>query len=306
MQRIFQFEINEPPAEKRLDRFLYSKIGLVSRMFLKNLIEQNACLVNGVPKPGGYKLKNGDQIVIEFDDATATAMTPENIQLDIVFEDEEIIVLNKPAGMLVHPTKNVKNGTLSNALAFYLNNSQNNEVAENQFESKIQNPKSKITVRPGLVHRLDKQTSGLMLVAKTARALRILSAHFERKLVKKIYLAVVEGIVSEDAGIISAPIGRVEEKPHWRIMPEGKKAETNFRTLRRRAETTLLELEPVTGRTNQLRIHCAELGHPIVGDEWYGAKQSARLCLHAAKLSFYHPNGGWLTFESELPLDFAK
>jgi 23S rRNA pseudouridine1911/1915/1917 synthase len=286
MPREFQFEITESDRNKRLDRFLYDHIGAVSRMFLADLIRQNLAFVNGEPQPGGYKLKLTDKVSITFDDTAETAMTPEDLPLEIIFEDAEILVVNKPAGMLVHPTKRVKTGTLANALTFHLN----------------QNNPDKI-IRPGLIHRLDKETSGLMVTAKTARALRILSDHFQRKLIEKKYLAVVDGIVSQDEGRATAPIGRLAgEKPHWRVLPDGKEAETVWRVLERRSDnTTLLELTPITGRTNQLRIHCAHLGYPIVGDSWYGGREFSRLCLHAARLAFHHPNGGWLDFSAELP-----
>ena len=256
-------------------------------MFLADLIRQNQCFVNGETQPGGYHLKTGDAVEISIDSTAKTAMTPENIPLEILFEDEEILVVNKPAGMLVHPTNSDKSGTLANALVFHLNP-----------KSEIENPK---LIRPGIVHRLDKETSGLLVIAKTARALRILGSHFQRKLVKKIYAALVEGIVSENEGTIQAPIGRLEEKPHWRVLPDGKESETKFKVLERRNNATLLELEPVTGRTNQLRIHCAEIKHPIVGDALYGGREFARLCLHAQKLGFFHPDGGWLEFSSTLP-----
>jgi 23S rRNA pseudouridine1911/1915/1917 synthase len=286
-EQTLTFQISAAHDKHRLDRFLYDQIGAVSRMFLRDLIEQEFCTVNGESKPRGYHLQENDSIEITFDADAATAMTPENIRLEIVFEDDEILIVNKSAGMLVHPTKHVKTGTLANALAFHLNGNQ----------AKI--------VRPGIVHRLDKETSGLMIVAKNARALRILSAHFQKKLIKKLYAAIVETIIFENSGTISAPIGRGEEKPHWRVSADGKEAETRFRVLERGENSTLLELEPVTGRTNQLRIHCAHLGHPIVGDEWYGAKPYSRLCLHAARLGFYHPNGGWLEFSTALPPEFS-
>jgi len=283
----FRFQATQEDAGKRLDKFAFENLSRYSRMFLADLIRQNLCFVNGETQPGGYHLKIGDAVEISIDAATKTAMTPENIPLEIMFEDEEILVVNKPAGMLVHPTNSDKSGTLANALVFHLNP-----------KSEIENPK---LIRPGIVHRLDKETSGLLVIAKTARALRILNSHLQRKLVKKIYAALVEGVVSENEGTISAPIGRLEEKPHWRVLQNGKESETKFKVLERRADATLLELEPVTGRTNQLRIHCAEIKHPIVGDALYGGREFARLCLHAQKLGFFHPNGGWLEFETALP-----
>lgn len=312
MPHRFQFEIDESNSKERLDRFLYDQIGTVSRMYLADLIEKNLALVNNEPQPGGYKLKIDDKVSITVDETAETAMTPEDIPLEILFEDAEILVVNKPAGMLVHPTKTVKTGTLANALAFHLNcdaetrrhwdTEKINESSSNVSASlRLRVSASQKFVRPGIIHRLDKQTSGLMVIAKTVRAHRILSSHFQRKLVKKLYFALVEGIVAEDAGTINAPIGRLEEKPHWRVLPDGKEAETRFRVVERYADKTLLELEPVTGRTNQLRIHCAHTGHPIVGDEWYGGREFSRLCLHAAKLAFFHPNGGWLEFETNQP-----
>ena len=300
-----KFQADKISAGKRLDKFIFENIETLSRMYLARQIAGGCSLVNGAVSPGGRKLREGDVIEIEVDEGAQTSMQPEDLPLDIVFEDAEIIVVNKPAEMLVHPTHRVKTGTLANALAFHLNfpNERRREadLLENP-KSKIRNPK---LIRPGLVHRLDKQTSGLMLVAKTERALRILSSHFERKLIEKRYLAVVTGAVSGDSGKIMAPIGRLaDEKPHWRVLPDGKAAETNFQVLERREETTLLELEPVTGRTNQLRIHCAHAGFPIVGDTERGGRAFPRLCLHAAKLGFYHPNGGWLEFAVKPPPEF--
>ena len=259
------FQISDENVGLRLDRFLYSQIGTVSRMFLADLIANSSAFINGEPNPAVYKLQKGDRIEISFDESAETAMTPENISLDILFEDAEILVVNKPAGMLVHPTKRVKTGTLANALAFYLNRQiyecgvRNAECGiEKEENSSLtkkvsEQTKNSALIRPGLVHRLDKETSGLMVVAKTERALRILSGHFQRKLIEKKYLAAVENWVVETEGKIIAPIGRIEnEKPHWRVLENGKAAETRFRVLERRENTTLLELEPVTGRTNQL------------------------------------------------------
>jgi len=310
----FQFQIEETIYKNRLDSFLFDEITAVSKMFLRNLIKKDECKINGnLGIQGGYHLKKGDIVEIEIDLEAETAMKPENIAFEIVFEDEEIIVVNKPAGMLVHPTFAQKTGTLLNALAFYLNeqnklritNYELREISDveelrtnDQF--KIRNPKSKI-IRPGLVHRLDRETSGLMVIAKTKRAHKILSDHFGRKLVEKKYLAVVEGNVENDDGTINAPIGRFEDEKRWGIKNDGKFSETLYRVLKRFSGKTLLELEPVTGRTNQLRIHCAYLGHPIIGDKLYKGREYPRLCLHAAKLRFWHPNGARrMEFESQI------
>ena len=215
-------------------------------------------------------------------------MRPENIALEIVFEDDEIIVVNKPSGMLVHPSHRENSGTLLNGLAYYLNK------------------KSDRVIRPGLPHRLDKDTSGLIVVTKTARAHRIISGHFMKKRVQKLYLALVEGIVADDSGTIEAPIGRFADLKLWGVHVDGKHSESRFKVRERFSDATLLELEPVTGRTNQLRIHCQLIGHPIVGDIQRGGREFRRLCLHAFKLSFPHPaTREIMVFEIECPVEFV-
>ncbi|MDQ3086968.1 MAG: RluA family pseudouridine synthase [Acidobacteriota bacterium] len=291
------FQISETVRKNRLDNFLFEEIKAVSKMYLRQLLKTDECTINGKPEKGGYHLQKGDIVEIEFDSDADTAMKPEAIPLEIVFEDAEIIVVDKPSGMLVHPTLGQKSGTLLNALSYYLN-------YENQ--SQIQNPKSQI-VRPGLVHRLDRQTSGLMIIAKTSHAHRILCDHFQRKLIEKRYLAIVGGVVEKDLGTIDAPIGHFADEKRWGVKADGKTAETRFRVLQKFTDKTLLELEPITGRTNQLRIHCASIGHPIIGDGLHGGRDFSRLCLHAAKLTFWHPNGdNRLEFESELPKELGK
>ncbi len=295
MKEIFRFEAGESENNSRLDKFIFSRVGFLSRMFLATQIAEGFCQVNGEQKPSGYKIKQDDVVEIELDVSAQTSMKPEKIPLEIQHEDEEILVVVKPAGMLVHPSRYIRSGTLLNALAFHVNqNSDLSNGEENLVNSSI--------IRVGLPHRLDKETSGLMLISKTDRALRILSSHFQRKLIEKTYLAVVEGIVSADSGEIHAPVGRLDDGiPRWRVLPDGKPAETHFQVIERRTDSTLLELQPITGRTNQLRVHCAHVGHPILGDVNRKGRVFSRLCLHAYKLGFFHPNGGWLEFISELP-----
>ena len=283
----FQFPIEKTIYKNRLDQFLFDEITSLSRMYLKHLILAGNCTVNGEVENSGYHLKSGDFVEIEIDVESKAELLPENIPLEIIFEDDELIVINKPTGMLVHPTKGVRRGTLLNAVIYHLNLNERGEIKDGKL------------VRAGLVHRLDKQTSGLMVIAKNPRVHRILCSHFQRRLVEKKYLAVVEGIVGEDSGTISAPIGRDAEERVWKISADGKSAESRFQVVERFTDRTLLELEPVTGRTNQLRLHCAHIGHPIIGDDKYGGREFQRLCLHASKLSFWHPNGNIrLEFES--------
>jgi 23S rRNA pseudouridine1911/1915/1917 synthase len=328
MSEALRFQIDERDAGSRVDEFCASRFGNLSRMRIANLIEAGACLVNGDAGRAGYRLAPGDIVEATFDDGAPTSMFPEAIPLEIVFEDDQIVVVVKPAGMLVHPTISVKTGTLANALAYHLNKSAINEGGWRiDPPSAILNPQP--LVRPGLVHRLDRATSGLMVIAKTPRALTILSRHFRKRLVEKRYVALVHGEVETDTGSISAPIGRdPEQQPHWRVMEDGKPAETRFKVIERLAGATLVELEPVTGRTNQLRIHCAHVGHPIVGDDLHcglrivdcglgpesgssgcairNPQSAMRLCLHAAKLAFHHPaRSEWMETDSSMPDDFC-
>jgi 23S rRNA pseudouridine1911/1915/1917 synthase len=214
--------------------------------------------------------------------------------------------------VLVHPTLGVKRGTLANALTYHLNRLRIEEHGKSDDESNAashpsSNPQSAIRnpqwIRPGIVHRLDRDTSGLMVVAKTQGALSRLTQHFQRRLVEKRYVAIVGGLMDEGELTVNAPIGREEgARPPWRILESGKPAETRLRVAERGSRRTLVELEPLTGRTNQLRIHCAHLGHAVVGDVLYAGEPHARLCLHAARLAFRHPaTNEWVEFASKAP-----
>jgi len=330
----FRFNVGEGEAGARLDRFLAARLSNLSRMRIASLVAAGACAVNGAPAHSGFKLHPGDSVEISFDeDASDGAMTPEAVPLVILHEDEDLLVVDKPAGMLVHPTRSVKSGTLANALAYHLNGLRIADCGlriEEDVAASVEspraggrceldelsrggaNPQSAIHnlqfIRPGLPHRLDRATSGLMVVAKNQRALSILSRHFHRRLVSKRYLALVHGRVRQDEMTISAPIGREGEAwPKWRVTEDGRTAESRLRVIERGETLSLVELEPVTGRTNQLRIHCAHAGHPVVGDDWYGSTVEARLCLHAARLAFNHPTGGGrMEFASALPGEIAS
>jgi 23S rRNA pseudouridine1911/1915/1917 synthase len=296
------FAVEATSSGMRLDQFLADRLMSASRMRISNIVAQGGCLVNKLAARSGQRLNSGDLVEIAIDERSPSSMSPEPIKLDIVFEDDDLIVINKPSGMLVHPTRGIKSGTLANGLTYHFNESKAlGDAFENDggFSSAI---------RPGIVHRLDRATSGLMVVAKNQRALSILSRHFHKKLIEKRYLAVLDGTFDELELVITASIGRDEAgPPFWRVMEGGKSAETRLRVVQSRSGTTLVELEPITGRTNQLRIHCAYICHPILGDEWYGGSTFPRLCLHAARLGFHHPTGGdWMEFESALPGEVWK
>lgn len=301
----------------RLEDFLLDHFSGLSKMYLRDLVKTERCEVNGRWENIGYRLRPNDLIEITVDMARETAMKPDNIPLDVVFEDEHIIVVNKPAGMLVHPSHRENNGTMLNALSFYLNKERDGEkVRKRENEIVVAGPQltrssshfltRSPAIRPGLPHRLDKQTSGLIVVAKTAMAHRRLSADFMKKSVEKRYLALVDGIVEQDEGTIEAPIGRFAELKQWSVKEDGKHSESRFWVRERHADTTLIELEPVTGRTNQLRIHCELIGHPIVGDTQRGGREFSRLCLHAYKLAFRHPiTREDIAFEIAAPTEFT-
>lgn len=296
------FSVGESAQGLRLDVFLAERVRSLSRMRIASMLARGRCAVNGEAAHAGRRLKAGDLIEVEAADGAPNSMTPERSPLEIVYEDEHLVVVVKPAGVLVHPTLGVKSGTLANALAYHLNRElidEGNAVINQAASSGVAPP----FVRPGLVHRLDRDTSGLLAVTKTQSALSRLSQHFQRRLVEKRYVAVVSGVVKEERLTVDAPIGRDESaSPPWGVLPEGKPAETRLRVLERRGRRTLVELEPVTGRTNQLRIHCAHTGHAVVGDRLYGGEPHARLCLHAARLGFRHPaTNEPVEFSSEAP-----
>lgn len=280
MQRL---ELTVSPDERgmRLEDLLCERFRALSKMYLREAVKVGACEVNGRHENIGCKLRPNDFIEIELDLTREHSMLPQDIPIQIIFEDSDLIVVVKPSGMLVHPSHREKNGTLLNALAFHFNQGGGPMM------------------RPGLVHRLDKDTSGLIVVAKNNRAHRILCRQFQRKAVLKRYVAFVEGDVVTEEGQIEGNIGRHAEQKIWGLKDDGKPSLTKFRVLERQGSRTLLELEPVTGRTNQLRIHCASMGHPIVGDEARGGSEFFRLCLHAVQLGFRHPSSGEsLSFEA--------
>lgn len=308
------FEVEPECHKQKLGSYLTDHLPQLSKMYIRELVRDGHIEVNGSHENSGYRVRPNDFIEVAYDPTRGTSMRPENIPLDIVFEDAHLIVVNKPTGMLVHPSHREKTGTLLNALAYHLNRNslRASPVYLRRSSASPTNTKEKCgyaaAVRPGLVHRLDKNTSGLIVVAKTPAAHRALSRSFMRKQVKKLYIALVEGIIEQDAGTITAPIGRHAMQKQWSVHPTGKHSVTNYRVLSRNrdTDTTLIELEPVTGRTNQLRIHCQSIGHPILGDQQRSTRAHSRLCLHAQHLAFPHPaTAELITLETPIPPEFS-
>ncbi|MCS6816307.1 MAG: RluA family pseudouridine synthase [Blastocatellia bacterium] len=299
----FVFPIGEAEARQRLDHFLARAFPQVSRVVLRRATADGRVRVNGHPSRSNYRLRAGDLVTVEIDPRPTPALVPEPIPLNILFEDDAILIVEKPAGMLVYPNRDVTSGTLLNALCHHLSQ---------------QAPGT----RPGLVHRLDRLTSGLLVIAKTESAHRVLARHFRERRVEKTYLAIVHGELSEKTLRIAQPIGwDPEQYPHWRVMDSGREALTEIRVLDAARGLTLLEARPHTGRTHQIRIHLAAIGHPLVGDALYGKEAHAafeawmrcvgrrfeRHFLHAASLAFHHPRTGeWLAFHSPPPKEFHE
>jgi len=293
-----EFIIRSPKEKIRLDAFLVTqKIGL-SRAHIQKLIEEGKILVNDRPQKPSYKLKIEDKVTIDIPPPRKLEILPEAIPLDIVYEDQDLLVINKPRGLVTHPAVGNYSGTLVNALLYHCKDLAGIGGVE----------------RPGIVHRLDKDTSGLLVVAKSDLAHRSLSKQFKDRSVKKIYVALAQGVVKPDSGFIQEKIGRhpVQRKKFAVIKnPELKSREalTFFKVLKRFKEHTLVELTLKTGRTHQIRVHLSHIGHPLVGDRTYGGKsqigelETATL-LHAQTLGFIHPRTGkYMEFSRPLPED---
>jgi 23S rRNA pseudouridine1911/1915/1917 synthase len=290
----------------RLDTYLAAQIEGWSRARLQRLIDDQDVLVNGKAAKPSYKLRVSDEIEVELTPAPSATFVPENIPLDVVYEDDDVIVVNKPAGLVVHPAGGISSGTLANALAYRFQNLSATGGA----------------IRPGIVHRLDKDTSGLMVVAKTESAHENLSDQFRARSVFKRYVALVYGVVKTSRGRIEQPIARdPRNRTRMAVVPGGRAALSLF-TVRRQYDTfALVDVELRTGRTHQIRVHMSWLKHPVVGDHLYGGgrenslqnpqlraqvRKLTRQFLHAEELGFSHPaTGKPLRFFAPLPPELS-
>ncbi|MBU3195487.1 RluA family pseudouridine synthase [Clostridium algidicarnis] len=290
------FLIEEYVYEERVDKYLFKSLETLSRSYIQKLIEENNVLVNDNPVKSKYKIKQGDLIKVYLKETTEIEVRPENIYLDILYEDDDIIIVNKDQGMVVHPASGNHDGTLVNAL---VNHSSN--------LSKVNGSE-----RPGIVHRIDKDTSGVLVIAKNDNSHCILAEQFKAHTIKREYYALVEGVLKSDSGTIDTIIGRnPKEKIKFAVVEEGKRAITHYEVLERYENNTLVRCNLETGRTHQIRVHMAYIGHPLVGDPVYGyKKQKFNLkgqMLHAKSLGFIHPTKNqYVEFESELPEYFIK
>ena len=271
--------VNENDKGKRLDIYIAENFNELSRTMIKKLIESNNILVNDKSEKVSYKVQANDNISIDVPEAKETKLKAQEIPLDIIYEDSDIIVVNKPKGMVVHPANGNPDGTLVNAILSICKNSLSGIGGE---------------LRPGIVHRLDKDTSGLIIVAKNDKAHINMSEQIKERNVKKTYIALVRGNVPEEEATINMPIGRsTKDRKKMAVTKNGKQAITHFKVLKRYSKYTLLEIKIETGRTHQIRVHMAEIGYPVVGDAVYSNGKNEfgieGQMLHAHKLEVMHP-----------------
>ena len=283
--------VHKESENKRIDKYLSEVLNGKSRSYIQGLIEKENIKVNNKNIKSNYKLKENDEILISMPEAIELEVVAEDIPLDILYEDNDVIVINKPQGMVVHPAPGNYTKTLVNALLYHCKDlSTINGV-----------------IRPGIVHRIDKDTTGVLVVAKNDEAHNFLSSQLQNHSMKREYIALVEGRLKEDTGTINKPIGRNKrDRLKMGIVDDGKRAVTHYEVLERYKNTTLIKCVLETGRTHQIRVHMASIGHPLVGDEVYGfKKQRFKLkgqVLHAKTLGFIHPKTKeYIEFTTDLP-----
>ncbi len=293
--------VSEPEdIGKRADAVLTEKCSHLlpgsSRSYMQKLMENGCVLLNNMPVKSNYKIKSGDCFALDIPEVKELDVKPENIPLDIVYEDNDIIIINKARGMVVHPADGNYTGTLVNALLYHCKDlSDINGVR-----------------RPGIVHRIDKDTTGLLVVAKNNKSHTFLADQIKEHKVSRIYTSLTEGIIEENSGTVNAPVGRhpVDRKKMAVNTKNGKEAITHFTVLKRYSNTTLVRCRLETGRTHQIRVHMAYIGHPVTGDPVYGRRDKRGLsgqALHAGELSIIHPSTGEaMNFFAPLPADFQN
>ncbi len=292
----FEFKVEESLVGTRLDVFISNKLENKSRSYIQGIIEGETVTVNNKCRKSNYKLKLADEVIISIPEPIELNIKAENIPLQVIYEDSDVIVINKPQDMVVHPAPGNYSGTLVNALL--------NHCSDLSGINGV--------LRPGIVHRIDKDTSGALVVAKNDNAHNSLAQQFKEHSAKRSYLALVEGIIKQDHGTIDEPIARHPiDRIKMAVVQSGKTAVTHYKVIERFESYTLVECNLETGRTHQIRVHMAKIGHPLVGDSVYGyKKQRFNLkgqALHAKMLGFIHPSTNeYMEFVSPLPDYFEK
>lgn len=294
--QIIEIYVEEDDGE-RLDIYLTEKIRKKSRTFIQDLVKKGLVKVNNEVKKPKYLVQNGDHITVKIPESKKTEIKPEKISLDIIYEDENIAIVNKPQGMVVHPSKDNYSNTLVNSLLYYFKNLS--DIAG--------------SVRPGIVHRLDKDTSGLLIIAKDNYSHEKLSYQFKKRTVKRVYYALVHGNIDLDNQTIKTPFGRNSmDRTKMAVKQESnREAITYLKTLERYEDYTLVEVELETGRMHQIRVHMSYINHPVVGDVKYNNRKNEfgikGQLLHAKKIGFVHPTKDiYMEFDSNLPEQFEK
>lgn len=293
IKEVIQLEVKK--EEGRVDKFLAEKIEKISRSKIQKLIEKGRILVNGEKIKSNYKIKKQDKIIVNIPEDEKIDLKGENLPLDIIYQDQDIVIINKSQGMVVHPSPGHKDGTLVNALLYHID-----DLSRVNGES-----------RPGIVHRIDKDTSGIMVVAKNDEAHMKLSKQLAERTMERKYWALVHGNMPHEQGTIDAPIGRdPRNRQRNAIVSRGKKAVSYFKLLEEFREYSLLEMELKSGRTHQIRVHLNYIDYPVAGDELYGPRKTLKgkgQYLHARSLKFTHPSTGEeMFFEADLPLVFKE
>lgn len=294
-EKRFEFKVAPEDNSKRLDKFLAEKMPEdFSRSFIQKLILEGRILLDGAAVKSHHKIRTGESVSVTIPEAKSSSIEAEDIPLNIVYEDDDLLVVNKSADMVVHPAPGNYSGTLVNALLAHCKNLSGIGGV----------------LKPGIVHRIDKGTSGLLVVAKTDRAHKKLAKQFKAKTVRRVYIALVNGVAELDNGVVDLPIGRSsrDRKKMAVNFVKSKSAVTTYKVLERFKGATLLELILGTGRTHQIRVHMSYLGHPLIGDDKYGMnKDINRPALHAKTLGFIHPvTKKYMEFTSNLPADMVK
>lgn len=291
-------EADENYMDERLDKFLSAMLPEQSRSYLQKIIKEGSVLVNQSPAKASYRMEDGDQVLIDLPELKDPEIEAEDIPLDILYEDSDLLMVNKPKGMVVHPSAGHYTGTLVNAVMYHCRGQLSGING---------------VMRPGIVHRIDKDTTGVLVICKNDKAHNHVAAQLKEHSITRKYRAIVAGVIREDEGVVDAPIGRhpVERKKMAVNEKNGKRAVTHYRVLERFADHTYIECQLETGRTHQIRVHMASVGHPLLGDTVYGSgKNPFHLegqTLHAQILGLIHPSTGeYLEVEAPLPEYFQK
>lgn len=292
-----EFIVKDDEVGKRIDSYLSNKDNEISRVAVQRLIKNDKILVNGKSTKASYKVQENDNIKVEEEKPKEISLKPQDIPVEIIYEDKDIIVVNKPKGMVVHPANGNPDGTLVNAIMAHCEDSLSGIGGE---------------IRPGIVHRIDKDTSGLLVIAKNDKAHINLSEQIKNRQVNKIYVALVKGIISENEATINMPIGRSKkDRKKMAVDKNGKEAVTHFKVIKRYNKYTYIKVKIDTGRTHQIRVHMSNIGYPIVGDIVYSNGKNdfgiEGQMLHAKELEFKHPiTGKLMHFEAPLPKYFEE